>query len=127
MRQLSGTIWVEEVMREAGRRQGELAVWTERNARNELRREEQEVLRQWWRVTEKDRPEIVRKHQEVFARLKENRRRAWRIEQDERAICDARMQALGYAICPGRAFPRYVRLNHGLGAGATSSGTILNR
>lgn len=109
MPQLSGTIWVDEVMREGQRRQGELAAWTERNARNELRREEQEVLRAWWRANENDRPEIVRQHQAVFARIKENRRGAWRIEQAERTISDARMRALGYAIRPGRDFPRYVR------------------
>jgi hypothetical protein len=109
MPQLSGTIWVDEVMREGQRRQGELAAWAERNARHELRREEQAVLREWWRANEKDRPEIVRKHQAVFARIKENRRRAWRIEQAERAISDARMRALGYLIRPGRVFPRYVR------------------
>ncbi len=109
MQLLSGTIWVDAVMREADRRRGELAAWVERNARTELRREEQEVLRLWWRADEKDRLEIVRKHQAVFTRIKDNRTRAWCIEQAERALSDARMRALGYAIRPGRVFPRYVR------------------
>lgn len=106
---LSGTIWVEEVMREAWRRERVLADWRARQVRNELRREEREVLRMWRQATEKERPEIVRRHQAVFDRLKENRRRAGRIEREERAFSDARMRALGYLVRPDGVVPRYVR------------------
>lgn len=74
-----------------------------------MQREEQAVLRQWWRATEKDRPEIVSRNREIFTRMRANKRRAHRIEQQEHAILDTAMRREGYAIRPGRVFPRYVR------------------
>lgn len=71
--------------------------------------EEQAVLRTWWQATERDRPELVQRHREVFRRIRKNRIEAHRIERAERTILDAAMRAKGYLIRPGRVFPRYVR------------------
>ena len=105
---MQGEINVEQVVTEAAEMRQRLAVWQARMQRDERRREEQAVLRQWWQATEKDRPEIAHKHKEVFTRIRANKRRAHRIEQQERAILDIAMRREGYAIRPGRVFPRYV-------------------
>lgn len=106
---MQGEINVEEVMNETEDTRQRLARWQDRMQREDSRREEQAVLRQWWQATEKDRPEIVSRNREVFTRIRENKRRAYRIEQQERAILDTAMRREGYAIRPGRVFPRYVR------------------
>jgi hypothetical protein len=120
---LTGTIWVDEVMREQHRRREELAAWAERAARKELRREEDEVLKEWWAAAEADRPQVVARHREVFQRIHANRRRALRIAREERALCDARMRRLGYLVREGTDWPRFVRpgwtppSKHGLATG----------
>src|SRR4051794_28646252 len=76
MHQLSGTIWVDQELRAARERADEREAWRARQARLALRREETEILRQWRQATEEDRPEIVRRHREVFARIHENKKRA---------------------------------------------------
>ena len=77
--------------------------------RQEARQEEQHLLRAWWQATEKERPELVQRHREVFERIRRNRIEAYRIERHEREILDAAMRAKGYLVRPGRVFPRYVR------------------
>ena len=109
MKRIEGTIWVDQVIRETGEAKEARRAWLARQEKNNLRREERETLSEWWRADEKDRPEVVRRYQDVFARVKENRQRAWQIEQSERAINDERMKALGYVVRPGRVVPRYVR------------------
>ncbi len=106
---LRGEIKVAEVVRDAQRLQQCRREWQARMRRNDLRREEAAVLRLWWRTDEKDRPEVVQRHREVFTRIKANRQRANRIEQEERAIQDAAMRKAGYIVRPGRVWPRYVR------------------
>jgi hypothetical protein len=106
---MQGEICVAAVMIEAAERRQRLEHWQARMQRVDLRREEQAVLHQWWQATEKDRPEIASRNREVFTRIRANKQRAHRIEQSERAILDTAMRREGYAIRPGRVFPRYVR------------------
>jgi hypothetical protein len=83
--------------------------------RDRLRREEQVVLRRYFQADEADRQTIVAKYKEVFARLKENRRRAAAVAKAERAAVDRYLLAQGYLIRPGGGCPRYVRPNwHGV-------------
>ena len=106
---LSGEIQVTTVMAEAQREAEWLAAWKERCRRMEFRREEELVLREYWRADEGDRHAIVEKYAEVFERIRTNRREAHRIEARERALVDLNMRRLGYVIRPVRDWPRYVR------------------
>ena len=96
---------VQEIQRQQRTRQR----WQEAMTRQEARQEEQHLLRAWWQATEKDRPELVQRHREVFTRIRHNRIEAHRIERREREILDAAMRAKGYLVRRGRVFPRYVR------------------
>src|SRR4051794_37149921 len=102
----SGVIWVDQVMHQQQEQRRDRAAWQARARTAELRQEEREVLRAWWQADERDRPEVVQRHREVFARIHQNRKKAHRLEAQERAIQDAAMRARGYAIRPGRVFPR---------------------
>ena len=106
---LSGEIDITTVMSEAQREKEWLAAWRERCRRQELRREEELVLRAYWTADEADRRAIVEKNAEVFERIRKNRREAHRIEALERSLVDLNMKRLGYVIRPGRDWPRYVR------------------
>ncbi|MGI8486670.1 MAG: hypothetical protein ACR2OU_20730, partial [Thermomicrobiales bacterium] len=100
---------MDQLVQQVQRQQRTRQRWQEAMTRQVARQEEQHLLRAWWQATEKDRPELVQRHREVFARIRRNRIEAHRIERQEREILDAAMRAKGYLVRPGRVFPRYVR------------------
>jgi hypothetical protein len=102
----SGTIVVEQIVAAAWAAQHQ--EYLARARRQTEAYEEREVLRAWWQASDKDRPEVVSRHREVFARIHRKRREAVRIEAEDRRFQDRRMRRAGYRVCPGR-LPRYVR------------------
>src|SRR5262245_53142243 len=107
---MEGTIDVQQVIRETQDERQRQQRLRERMERQRLRDEEERVLQEYHAADDKH--EIVEKYPAIFARIKENRKRAQRIEQEERAILDRAMRRQGYAIRPGRDWPRYIRPRH---------------
>ena len=103
----SGTIDLQQITGDEERERRQLAEWIERAHRNELRREESQVMRAWWRADETARRTIEVKNKDVFARIRANRRKAAAILKAERDFQDARMQTLGYEIDASGQLPRY--------------------
>jgi hypothetical protein len=112
----SGCIDIQQLIREDEQERQRLAEWAERAHRHELRREESEVLRAWWRADETARRTIESNNRGVFARIRANRKWAVAIRKAERDSQDARMLALGYEIREGDpSGVRYFRPRRGPG------------
>jgi hypothetical protein len=103
---MQGTIDVVRIYREREARQ-RLDAWRQRMTREARREEEEQVLREYHRAS--DQQAVVARYRSVFARVRENRRRAQTIELTERRLVDGWMRAHGYVVRPKRVWPRYVR------------------